>query len=56
MHRVGLMNFITTIDTLIARTKEAINKNEILSLAYVGNVVDVWERFYEEELFIHLGI
>jgi urocanate hydratase len=44
-----------TFDTLIARTKEAINKNEIVSLAYVGNVVDVWERFYEEELFIHLG-
>lgn len=44
-----------TIETLIARTKEAINKNEILSLAYVGNVVDVWERFYEEELFVHLG-
>jgi len=45
----------TTIDTLIARTKKAINKNEILSLAYVGNVVEVWERFYEEGLFIHLG-
>ena len=44
-----------TFDTLIARTKEAINKNEIVSLAYVGNVVDVWERFYEEALFIHLG-
>jgi len=44
-----------TFDTLIARAKEAINKNEILSLAYVGNIVDVWERFYEEELFIHLG-
>ncbi|WP_297695434.1 urocanate hydratase [uncultured Eudoraea sp.] len=42
-------------DTLIARTKEAIDKNEILSLAFVGNVVDVWERFYEEELFVHLG-
>ncbi|MBT8182486.1 MAG: urocanate hydratase, partial [Eudoraea sp.] len=44
-----------TFDALIARTKEATNNNEILSLAYVGNVVDVWERFYEEELFVHLG-
>ncbi len=45
----------TTMDTLIARTKLAINNNEILSLAFVGNVVEVWERFYEEGLFIHLG-
>jgi urocanate hydratase len=43
------------MDSLIRRTKQAIAGNEILSLAYVGNVVDVWERFYEEELFIHLG-
>ena len=43
------------MDSLIRRTKQAIAGNEVLSLAYVGNVVDVWERFYEEELFIHLG-
>jgi len=45
----------TNMDTLIGRTKQAIAKNEVLSLAYVGNVVDVWEQFYEEGLFIHLG-
>ncbi|WP_297794582.1 urocanate hydratase [uncultured Eudoraea sp.] len=45
----------TSLDTLIARAREAKKNNEILSLAYVGNVVDVWERFYEEKLFIHLG-
>ncbi len=43
------------MDTLINRTKQAIAKKEVLSLAYVGNVVEVWERFYEEGLFIHLG-
>ncbi|MGB5228350.1 MAG: urocanate hydratase [Eudoraea sp.] len=45
----------SNMDTLIGRTKQAIAKNEVLSLAYVGNVVDVWEQFYEEGLFIHLG-
>ncbi|MDB4270959.1 urocanate hydratase, partial [bacterium] len=45
----------TNMDNLIGRTKQAIAKNEVLSLAYVGNVVDVWEQFYEEGLFIHLG-
>ena len=45
----------TNMDNLIGRTKQAIAKNAVLSLAYVGNVVDVWEQFYEEGLFIHLG-
>ncbi len=45
----------TDMDTLINRTKQAIAKKEVLSLAYLGNVVEVWERFYEEGLFIHLG-
>ena len=43
------------MDFLIRRTKKAIAGNEVLSLAYIGNVVDVWERFYEEKLFIHIG-
>ena len=27
----------------------------MVSIAFIGNVVDVWERFYEEEIFVHLG-
>ncbi len=40
---------------LVDRTREAINGKEIVSLAYVGNVVDVWERFLEEEIYVSLG-
>ena len=46
---------IDTIDTLVSRTKKAIQDKEIVSLAYLGNIVEVWEKFYEEGLFIHLG-
>ncbi|WP_276389394.1 urocanate hydratase [Eudoraea chungangensis] len=44
-----------SIDSLVGRTKKAVKNKEVLSLAYIGNVVEVWERFYEENLFVHLG-
>lgn len=46
---------IRTMDVLVHRTKKAIEQKEVISLAFIGNVVDVWERFAEEEIFIHLG-
>lgn len=46
---------IDEMDELIERVRMAQVKKEVVSIAYIGNVVEVWERFYEEELFIHLG-
>tara|TARA_R110002051_G_scaffold9_4_gene82 strand:- start:732 stop:2735 length:2004 start_codon:yes stop_codon:yes gene_type:complete len=46
---------IKDLDILVERTKEAKAKNEVVSLAFIGNVVDVWERFYKENIYIHLG-
>ncbi|WP_228851694.1 urocanate hydratase [Aegicerativicinus sediminis] len=43
------------LDELVNRTKTAITNSEIVSIAYIGNVVDVWERFYDENVYIHLG-
>jgi len=43
------------LDTLVARTRKAIAKQQCVSLAYIGNVVDVWERFDTENIFVHLG-
>ncbi|PHN94538.1 urocanate hydratase [Maribacter sp. 6B07] len=55
-HEQGWVDeLIDNLDDLVKRTKEAKNKQEIVSLAFIGNVVDVWERFFAEELFIHLG-
>ncbi len=46
---------IDNMDELISRVKSAQENNEIVSIAYIGNVVNVWEKFYEEEIYIHLG-
>ena len=46
---------IIDINELISRTQKAIADKEVVSLAFVGNIVDVWEKFNEEGLFIHLG-
>ncbi|AMO21289.1 urocanate hydratase [Flavobacterium columnare] len=43
------------INNLINRVKKALEAKEVVSLAYLGNVVDVWERFDEENLHIDLG-
>jgi urocanate hydratase len=46
---------IDDIKELVVRTQKAITDNELVSLAFVGNIVDVWERFDTENIFIHLG-
>ncbi|WP_394747489.1 urocanate hydratase [Spongiimicrobium salis] len=46
---------IEDMETLLERTKKAVETKEVISLAYIGNVVEVWEEFYKEGLFIHLG-
>ena len=40
---------------LAARVSEAKSKKEIVSIAYQGNVVDVWEYFDRENIFVDLG-
>ncbi|WP_375749727.1 urocanate hydratase [Vibrio sp. HN007] len=43
------------LDGLIERVHVAIEENRPVSLAYLGNVVDLWERFAEEDIDIDLG-
>ncbi|AUP81352.1 urocanate hydratase [Flavivirga eckloniae] len=40
---------------LILRVKQAQASKEVVSIAFIGNVVDVWERFDKEHIFIHVG-
>ena len=35
--------------------KNAVSNKEVVSIAYDGNIVDVWEKFDEENIFIDLG-
>ncbi|MGG6231063.1 urocanate hydratase [Tenacibaculum sp. SDUM215027] len=46
---------ITDLDELVARVRKAKENKEVVSLAYLGNVVDVWEKFAEEDVYIDLG-
>ena len=45
----------SSLDELIPRIKEAVENKEVVSFAYVGNVVDLWERLAEEEMNVDLG-
>ena len=46
---------ITDLDELVERVKIAKQKQETVSIAYLGNIVEIWEKFDETEIFIDLG-
>lgn len=55
-HSQGWINeVIEDIDALVARVRIAKENKEVVSIAYLGNVVDVWERFHDENIYIDLG-
>lgn len=43
------------LDELIPRVRKAMENKETVSLAYVGNVVDLWERLAAENIPVDLG-
>lgn len=45
----------TDLDTLLDRVRRAKAAHEAVSLAYQGNVVDLWERLAEENMEVELG-
>ena len=45
----------TDLDALLARAAKAREAREAVSLAYLGNVVDLWERLAEEGVSVDLG-
>ncbi|MFC7356568.1 urocanate hydratase [Jejudonia soesokkakensis] len=46
---------ISDLDKLVERTKKAVANKETVSIAYDGNIVDVWEKFDTENIHIDLG-
>ena len=45
----------TDLDELIPRIRKAVAAKEVVSLAYVGNIVDLWERLADEGEHVDLG-
>ena len=43
------------LDELIEATKKAVAEKRVVSMAYVGNVVDLWERLADENIKVDLG-
>jgi len=46
---------ISDIQNLLERVGEAKKNKEVVSIAYHGNIVEVWEAFDKEEIYIELG-
>ena len=46
---------IEDMDKLVDKAKQAQTYNQVVSIAYIGNVVEIWERFYEENIHVHIG-
>ncbi len=43
------------LDELIPAVRKAVEQRRTVSMAYVGNIVDLWERLAEEDINVDLG-
>ncbi len=46
---------ITDLNELAKRVKKAKENKEVVSIAFLGNIVEVWEKFAEENVYVDLG-
>ena len=55
-HQQGWVDeLIEDLDLLVSRVKRAKMAKEVVSIAFLGNVVEVWERFDQENILVELG-
>jgi urocanate hydratase len=55
-HEQGWVDeLIEDLEVLVNRVRKAKAQEEVVSLAFIGNIVDVWERFEAENIFVELG-
>jgi len=55
-HEQGWVDeLIDSMEELVSRVKTAQANEEIVSIAFIGNIVAVWERFAADKIFIQLG-
>lgn len=55
-HSQGWINeVIENRNDLVPRVKKALRDKEVVSIAYLGNIIDVWESFDQENIHIDLG-
>ena len=55
-HEQGWVDeLVDNLDDLVATVKDAKSNQRVVSIAYIGNIVDVWERFDAESIHIDIG-
>ncbi len=55
-HKQGWVDLvISDLDELCDRVRDAKSNKETVSIAYRGNIVDVWEKFDREDIYVDLG-
>ena len=55
-HEQGWVDEVyTDLDELVTRVKKARENKEAVSIAYQGNIVDLWEKFDKENVTVDLG-
>ncbi|MBE0353214.1 MULTISPECIES: urocanate hydratase [Pseudoalteromonas] len=55
-HQQGWVDeLIDNMPELVERVRSAQQNEEVVSIAFIGNIVDVWESFLAEDIFVHLG-
>ncbi|MFC5191079.1 urocanate hydratase [Algoriphagus aquatilis] len=55
-HEQGWVDeLVENLDQLVERVKQAKAQEEVVSIAFLGNVVEVWERFDAENIYVELG-
>lgn len=55
-HEQGWVDVVTdNLNELCAGVRESITAKQIRSFAYIGNIVDLWEKLYDEKIHVDLG-
>lgn len=55
-HQQGWVDeLIEDINALVDRVRKATTDSEVVSIAYLGNIVEVWEAFLEHNIYVHVG-
>ena len=55
-HRQGWVDqLVDNLDELVNVVQEAIANEDIVSIAFIGNIVDVWEEFDKSGIYVHVG-
>ena len=43
------------LNSLVKRVRKAVTDKLVISIAYAGNIVDLWEKFADENIYVDLG-